>query len=62
MKCCGVDNGTDFQSSIKFRETGLEVPMACCNLNQTSHLPVDPDCPKNPSPQNSYYQTVSNNF
>lgn len=59
MHCCGVDNYTDFHASATFVATGHKVPVYCCvfrdeNGNKTL---IDPDCPKNPSPQNSYYLT-----
>ncbi|KAL1115843.1 hypothetical protein AAG570_006133 [Ranatra chinensis] len=59
MSCCGVNNYTDFSISEKFKESSQKVPVACCKMNETSPSvhPLDPDCPRNPKPENSYYLT-----
>ncbi|EEB14869.1 tetraspanin-18, putative [Pediculus humanus corporis] len=62
LKCCGVDNFHDFESS-KFRTEGNKtVPESCCVLvgdkNDVNKLtPKDPRCPYRPSEANSYYMT-----
>ncbi|XP_071451071.1 tetraspanin-18-like [Hetaerina americana] len=62
MSCCGVDNYQDFQTSEKWRLGSKKVPEACCVLvpdgpDPSLFKPRDPDCPKNPSATNSYYET-----
>lgn len=57
LHCCGVDNYTDFHESATFIATGLEVPPACCVFKDNNGTLIDPDCPKKPTKQNSYYMT-----
>lgn len=59
MHCCGVDNYDDFKDSPRFNQSGYVVPPACCffqDINGNKTL-LDPDCPKSPKPENSYFMT-----
>ncbi|KAJ8894398.1 hypothetical protein PR048_007049 [Dryococelus australis] len=67
MKCCGVDNGEDFNESPwgKSSERGSKkVPEACCILvgDMSKFTPKDPQCPVNPTESNSYYSKVMYNL
>ncbi|RZF38123.1 hypothetical protein LSTR_LSTR005484 [Laodelphax striatellus] len=59
MSCCGVDDYKDFQTSEKFKEGNMTVPVACCVLEGDFRRfsPRDPNCPYSPSEANSYYKT-----
>ncbi|BES91864.1 Tetraspanin family [Nesidiocoris tenuis] len=56
LSCCGVNNHTDFSMSMNVTNSGFKVPPACCRMNGTSSL-LDPNCPRNPQLENSYYLT-----
>ncbi|CAD6212678.1 GSCOCG00011040001-RA-CDS [Cotesia congregata] len=53
MKCCGVDNYTDFSQSPNWSMIEKKVPEACCN--KINGILQDSNCPTNPSLSNSYY-------
>ncbi|XP_074104390.1 tetraspanin 66E [Cotesia typhae] len=53
MKCCGVDNYTDFSQSPNWSIIEKKVPEACCN--KINGILQDSSCPSNPSLSNSYY-------
>uniref|UniRef100_A0A1I8I249 Tetraspanin n=1 Tax=Macrostomum lignano TaxID=282301 RepID=A0A1I8I249_9PLAT len=67
VRCCGVNNGTDFETmSPKWNRTysmsessfnytfNLTYPVTCCKFNLTSFLPEDANCPLNNT--NSHYR------
>ncbi|XP_042242026.1 tetraspanin-1-like isoform X2 [Homarus americanus] len=62
LKCCGVNNYTDFQQATMWqanKSSDVLVPRACCVLegNPIKFLPLDPTCITNPTLDNSYYLT-----
>jgi len=63
LKCCGVESYTDFQESQKFKDSGLQVPLTCCAVNEEvfkyngSISLLDPNCTRDPKMENSYYKT-----
>lgn len=61
MSCCGVDNYKDFPESPKWIIGNKTIPDACCVLDgEVSLFKVkDPQCPYNPTEENSYYQKVN---
>ncbi|XP_071516248.1 tetraspanin-1-like isoform X1 [Panulirus ornatus] len=62
LKCCGVNNYTDFQQATMWqanKSSEVVVPQACCVLrgDPMKFLPLDPLCTTNPNDENSYYLT-----
>ncbi|KAK8740219.1 hypothetical protein OTU49_003108 [Cherax quadricarinatus] len=62
LKCCGVNNYTDFQQAIMWqanKSSETLVPRACCVLegDPIKFRPLDPNCPSSPDQDNSYYLT-----
>ena len=70
MKCCGVNNYTDFHSAAKFQagvlEEGLsrKIPDSCCILQGEMALmkPEDDNCVTLPTTSNSYLYQVTVSF
>ncbi|XP_076250114.1 tetraspanin-18B-like [Rhynchophorus ferrugineus] len=59
LKCCGVDNYEDFKvakSDLTWISNGYVIPATCCKLDDNK-TPIDMNCMKNPTEDNSYYQT-----
>lgn len=58
MSCCGVDSYKDFPESPKWITGNKTIPDACCVLDgEVSLFKVkDPQCPYNPTDDNSYYK------
>ncbi|CAG0889538.1 unnamed protein product [Cyprideis torosa] len=62
FKCCGVNNHTDFEKVPSWPEG--QIPEACCRRVEGSSAEedeasalLDPNCPTNPSDENSYWKT-----
>ncbi|RZB40977.1 Tetraspannin domain containing protein, partial [Asbolus verrucosus] len=58
LKCCGVNNYTDYQTSVKFKNSGKVIPESCCVLegDPLKFKPKVPSCVTEPSEFNSYYK------
>jgi vacuolar-type H+-ATPase subunit I/STV1 len=58
IKCCGMKDYEDFAQTPwwKTKKSGYVVPEACCKLEGeiTRFTPQVPECPKSPTPDNSY--------
>lgn len=61
LKCCGVNNYTDYESSTKWKDSGKVIPESCCVLegDPLKFQPKSPECVTKPSEVNSYYKKVS---
>nr|XP_045593314.1 tetraspanin-1-like isoform X2 [Procambarus clarkii] len=62
LKCCGVNNYTDFQQAALWqanKSSDILIPRACCVLegDPIKFYPLDPSCPSSPNQDNSYYLT-----
>ncbi|KAJ3641157.1 hypothetical protein Zmor_027674 [Zophobas morio] len=58
LKCCGVNNYTDYESSTKWKDSGKVIPESCCVLegDPLKFQPKSPECVTKPSEVNSYYK------
>nr|XP_027224920.1 tetraspanin-18-like [Penaeus vannamei] len=62
LKCCGVNNYTDFEQAIMWqanKSSSVLVPEACCTLkgDPMKFVPEDDTCLASPNRENSYYLT-----
>ncbi|CAG9764589.1 unnamed protein product [Ceutorhynchus assimilis] len=55
LKCCGVDNGEDYQRNEAWKQQSYIVPPSCCALS-FDNKPLDPNCVTAPNESNSYYR------
>ncbi|XP_044262951.1 tetraspanin-1 [Tribolium madens] len=58
LKCCGVNNYTDYRSSTKWTNSGKVIPESCCVLegDPLKLKPKVPSCVTSPNEVNSYYK------
>ncbi|KAL1506827.1 hypothetical protein ABEB36_006117 [Hypothenemus hampei] len=56
LKCCGVDNGKDYQLNQAWKEQSNIIPPSCCALS-LDNKPLDPTCTTSPNDSNSYFRT-----
>jgi tetraspanin-18 len=60
LKCCGVNNYTDYQSATNWSTSGKVIPESCCVLegDPLNLKPLAPSCVTSPNAVNSYYKQV----
>ncbi|XP_030749696.1 CD82 antigen-like [Sitophilus oryzae] len=56
LRCCGVDDYTDYQDNKAWKEQDNIIPPSCCALNSENQV-LDPTCTTTPTLSNSYYKT-----